>query len=167
MIRLVEHHKNYHNSETHNELQDLANTNDQHEFYYKFRNLSGGALHHMKDRARQHLGHKHQYYNYPVIVFYDQNDNDSLKKFADPSMTHHHLVNHLEHDVSGGSWKSFKKIALGAMKVYHKINDGVGYVANLAKSIPINDPKYKAVVNALSAGTKIQDKVLTSIGAGL
>jgi hypothetical protein len=165
MFRLVEHHDMYHNSETNKELEDLANSHNQHQLYSKFRNLSGGAIHHMKDRARQHLGHNHQYYHYPTIVFYDADDNEVLNKFADPSVSHSNLLHHLENDVHGGSWKSFKKIALGAMKVYHKINNGVGYVADLAKSIPINDPKYKTVVNALSAGTKIHDKVLTSMGA--
>jgi hypothetical protein len=165
MIRLVEHHNMFHNSETNKELEDLANTNEPHQFYSKFRNISGGAFHHMKDRARQHLGNDHKYYHYPTIVLYNNNDHEVLKKFADPATTHYHMVNHLENDVRGGSWKAFKKIALGATKVYHKINNAVGYVADIAKSLPIDDPKYKAVVNSLSAGTKLHDKILTSIGA--
>jgi hypothetical protein len=121
----------------------------------------------LKDRAKQHFGIDHKYYHYPNIVFFDDKDHEILKKFADPNVSHYHLLNHLENDVQGGSWKTFKKIALGGLKVYHKINNAVGTVANIAKEIPISDPKYQAVVNGLSTGTKLHDKILTAMGAGI
>jgi len=168
MHKLIEHHQQYHNSAKHNELEDLAHSTDMHDCYYKFRKLSGGAFLHMKDRSKQHFGNNHLYHSYPNIVFFEPHENEVLKKFADPTQTHHHLLDHLEKSnaVSGGSWKAFKKVAMGAMKVYHKINNAVGSVADFAKKIPIDDPKYQAVVGALSTGTKLHDGILTAVGAG-
>ena len=169
MSNILKHNHEMLNGVRNKELHELANSNDRHETYHKFSKINNDDFHHMKHASSHALGKDHLYYGYPKMVLYNNEDHHVLNKFSDPAMTHHHLLNHLENDNTsgGGGWKSFKKIALKAAHVYHRINNAVGNLADMAKKVPIDDPRYKAVVNGLSAGTKLHDYLLDKIGAGI
>jgi hypothetical protein len=165
MSQLRKHQYRLVNSQLSNALYRLAKSIDKNECYDNLRKLDVNEFQHLKDAAAHTLGDKHHYYDYPQMVLFESAELPDVKSIAESE--HGGLIKKLyNNNVSGsGFWRTLKKVGLKAAKVYHKVNNAVGEVAQLAAKIPIQDPKYRAIVDSLATGTQLQDKVLTGIGA--
>lgn len=154
---------------THSQLNDrlykLAKSINGNECYDNLRSLNTNEFIHLKDAANHTLGNEHHYYDYPQIVLFGSEELPHVKSISESE--HGGLIKKLHDDnMRGGSfWRTLKKVGMKAAKVYHKINNAVGEVAQLAQKIPIQDQKYRAIVDGLASGTQLHDKILTKIGA--
>lgn len=165
MSNIQKHYYRLVNSKLNDRLYKLAKSIDGNEAYDNLRALNTDEFIHLRDSAHDLLGHKHNVYDYPQIVIIEDEEMPHIKTISESE--HGGLINTLNNDnMRGGSfWRSLKKVGLKAAKIYHKINNAVGEVAKLAENIPIQDPRFKAVVSSLNTGTQLQDKILSDIGA--
>ena len=163
--RLRAHADKLKNSEHIHELDNLANAKNRHAAYIYLTHLQPSHFLHIKNAAREHLAsegkaNEHTYFEYPQIVLFDDADYPHLDKLAHPAVGFHQVVDELEADniTGGGFWRTLKKTAHKAAKVYSKINSGVNAVATIVSKLPL-PPKFQMMAEALKTGTDMHKKV--------
>ncbi len=119
---------------------------------------------HIKNAAREHLGLNNPYFEYPHIILMQHHDYPVLEKLAHPAVGHHNIVHDLEADnMQGGNmWRSIKRVAHKAAKVYSAINKGVNAVATVATKLPL-PPKFQVMADALKTGTELHGKIADTV----
>jgi hypothetical protein len=160
MSKLTRHAKKLQNSERIPELERLGDAADRHATYLYLMHLDPSHFLHMKNASREHLGFNHHYFEYPQIILFQHQDYPVLERLANPVVGHHDIVHALEADnVQGGNmWKSIKRVAHKAAKIYGTINSGVHAAASFASKLPL-PPKFQVMADALKTGTELHGKI--------